>query len=46
MKRSTRREPPNNAIDADSEKRRTSVAPLFTFGHGERYASGDRDYGR
>jgi hypothetical protein len=30
---------PNNAINADSEKRRAFVAPLFTAGYGERYAS-------
>lgn len=30
---------PNNAINADSEKRRSFVAPLFTAGYGERYAS-------
>jgi hypothetical protein len=28
----------NNAINADSEKRRSFVAPLFTAGYGERYA--------
>jgi hypothetical protein len=27
---------PNNAIIADSEKRRAFVAPLFTAGYGER----------
>jgi hypothetical protein len=27
----------NNAINADSEKRRSFVAPLFTAGYGERY---------
>ena len=27
---------PNNAINADSEKRRAFVAPLFTAGYGER----------
>jgi hypothetical protein len=27
----------NNAINADSEKRRAFVAPLFTAGYGERY---------
>ena len=26
----------NNAINADSEKRRSFVAPLFTAGYGER----------
>ncbi len=26
----------NNAINADSEKRRAFVAPLFTAGYGER----------
>ena len=26
----------NNAMNADSEKRRTYVAPLFTAGYGER----------
>jgi hypothetical protein len=30
---------PNNAINADSEKRRAFVAPLFTAGYGERYGS-------
>jgi hypothetical protein len=30
---------PNNAINADSEKRRAFVAPLFTSGYGERYVS-------
>lgn len=30
---------PNNAINADSEKRRSFVAPLFTANYGERYAS-------
>ena len=29
---------PNNAINADSEKRRAFVSPLFTAGYGERYA--------
>jgi hypothetical protein len=29
----------NNAINSDSEKRRAFVAPLFTAGYGERYAS-------
>jgi hypothetical protein len=28
---------PNNAINADSKKRRSFVAPLFTAGYGERY---------
>jgi hypothetical protein len=28
--------PPNSAIDADSEERRSFVAALFTAGHGER----------
>ena len=28
--------PANNAINADSEKRRSFVAPLFTAGYGER----------
>jgi hypothetical protein len=28
--------PPNNAINTDSEKRRSFVAPLFTAGYGER----------
>jgi hypothetical protein len=28
---------PNHAINADSEKRRSFVAPLFTAGYGERY---------
>ncbi len=27
---------PNNAINADSEKRRAFVAPLFTADYGER----------
>ena len=27
---------PNHAINADSEKRRAFVAPLFTAGYGER----------
>jgi hypothetical protein len=27
---------PNNAINADSEKRRSFVAPLFTAGYGAR----------
>jgi len=27
---------PNNAINADSEKRREKRAPLFTAGYGER----------
>ena len=27
----------NNAINADSEKRCSFVAPLFTAGYGERY---------
>jgi hypothetical protein len=27
---------PNNAINADSEKRRSFVAPLFAAGYGER----------
>ncbi len=27
---------PNPAINADSEKRRSFVAPLFTAGYGER----------
>jgi hypothetical protein len=27
---------PNNAINSDSEKRRSFVAPLFTAGYGER----------
>lgn len=30
---------PNNAINANSKKRRAFVAPLFTVGYGERYAS-------
>ena len=30
---------PNNAINADSEKRRAFVAPLFTAGYGERWAA-------
>lgn len=30
---------PNNAINADSEKRRSFVAPLFTAGYGERYVA-------
>ncbi|MCF6152765.1 MAG: hypothetical protein E3K38_10825 [Candidatus Kuenenia stuttgartiensis] len=29
----------NNAINADSEKRRAFVAPLFTAGYGECYAA-------
>lgn len=29
---------PNNAIDADSDKRRALVAPLVTAGYGERWA--------
>lgn len=29
----------NNAINSDSEKRRAFVAPLFTAGYGERWAS-------
>jgi hypothetical protein len=29
---------PNNAINADSEKRRAFGTPLFTAGYGERYA--------
>lgn len=29
---------PNNTINADSEKRREKLAPLFTAGYGERYA--------
>jgi len=29
----------NNAINADSEKRRAFVAPLFTAGYGERWGS-------
>jgi hypothetical protein len=28
--------PPNNAINSDSKKRRSFVAPLFTAGYGER----------
>jgi hypothetical protein len=28
----------NNAINADSEKGRAFVAPLFTAGYGERWA--------
>ena len=32
----------NNAINADSEKWRASVAPLFTAGYGER--SADREH--
>ncbi len=28
----------NNAINADSKKRRSFVAPLFTAGYGERWA--------
>lgn len=31
--------PPNNAINSDSEKRRSCVAPHFTAGYGERWAS-------
>ncbi len=27
----------NNAINADSKKRRSFVAPLFAAGYGERY---------
>jgi hypothetical protein len=27
----------NNAINSDSEKRHSFVAPLFTAGYGERY---------
>lgn len=30
---------PNNTINADSEKRREKLAPLFTAGYGERYVS-------
>ena len=30
---------PNNAINADSKMRRSFVAPLFTAGYGERWAS-------
>jgi hypothetical protein len=33
---------PNNAINADSEKRRAFVAPYFTAGYGERSADGHR----
>lgn len=33
------KQPPNNAINADSEKRRNFVAPLFTAGYGKRWAS-------
>lgn len=29
----------NNAINADSEKRRSFVAPLFTAGYAERYTA-------
>ncbi len=29
---------PNNAINADSKKRRSFVAPLFAAGYGGRYA--------
>lgn len=29
----------NNAINADSQKRRSFVAPLSAAGYGERYAS-------
>jgi hypothetical protein len=29
----------NNAINTDSKKRRAFVAPLFTAGYGERWAS-------
>jgi hypothetical protein len=29
----------NHAINADNEKRRAFVAPLFTAGYGERWAS-------
>ncbi len=29
---------PNYAINADSKKRRSFVAPLFTAGYGERWA--------
>lgn len=36
---------PNNAINADSEKRRAFVAPLFTAGYGEHYASHAHDHG-
>jgi hypothetical protein len=28
----------NNAINSDSKKRRSFVAPLFAAGYGERYA--------
>lgn len=31
----------NNAINADSEKRRAFVARFFTAGYGERWASND-----
>lgn len=31
--------PSNNAINADSKKRRSFVAPLFTAGYGERWAA-------
>jgi hypothetical protein len=31
---------PNYAINSDSKKRRAFVAPLFTAGYGERWASG------
>jgi hypothetical protein len=30
---------PNHAINSGSEKRRAFVAPLFTVGYGERWAS-------
>lgn len=30
---------PNKAINPDSEKRRSFVAPLFAAGYGERWAS-------
>lgn len=30
---------PNNAINADSEKRRAFVVPLLTAGYGEHWAS-------
>jgi len=30
------RQGPNNAINADSKKRRAFVAPLFAAGYGER----------
>jgi hypothetical protein len=35
MNRITRREPPNNAIDADSEKRHSFFVWLFIPGRGE-----------